>query len=264
MSLPLPDLIIRAALEAGDKIMEIYSAENFDIEIKQDASPLTSADKASHNIILQYLEQTPFPVISEESKSAAYSTRSKWMQYWLIDPLDGTKEFIKRNGEFTVNIAFIEHGVPTMGVVYAPAKQWLYIGVDGEGAWKMDLNNERFSSNWKEKGQRLPVTRPEGKKFTVVASRTHASRETNEYVAKLAEKHGELEFVSMGSSLKICLVAEGKADIYPRLSPTMEWDTAAGDAVARCAGCSVVQFERGTPLQYNKENLLNPWFIEQR
>lgn len=258
------DCIISAALEAGDKILDIYDENKFTVELKGDKSPLTLADKESNYIITHYLEQTPYPIISEESKSEAYNERSQWAQYWLVDPLDGTKEFINRNGEFTVNIALIDHGKPVIGVVYAPVKQWLYIGVEGEGAWKLELDNHKLPDNWKELGERLPLKTTESRKYTVVGSRSHASKETGEFVTQLQEKHGEVDFLSMGSSLKLCLVAEGKADIYPRLAPTMEWDTAAGDAIARCAGCTVIQYENGEPLQYNKENLLNPWFIVQR
>ena len=260
----LPDLILHAAIEAGERILEIYNREDFDIELKDDKSPLTLADKESHHKIIEFLKQTPYPVISEESKSDAYSIRSQWPQYWLIDPLDGTKEFIKQNGEFTVNIALIRNGKPVMGVVYAPVKRWLYIGIEAEGAWKLELEDDKLPSNWKEKGQQLPIPTDRNRKFTVVGSRSHASEATDAFVAELEAKHGELDFLSMGSSLKLCLVAEGKADIYPRLAPTMEWDTAAGDAVARGAGCQVVQYENGEPLQYNKENLLNPWFIVRR
>lgn len=151
-----------------------------------------------------------------------------------------------------------------LGVVYTPVKEWLYIGSQEEGAWKLELQNHQLPENWKEVGQRLPIENGTKRSYTVVGSRSHRSEETDEFISKLEQEHGELNFVSMGSSLKICLVVEGKADIYPRLAPTMEWDTAAGDAIARSAGCEVVQFENREPLQYNKENLLNPWFIVQR
>ena len=168
---------------------------------------------------------------------------------------------MKRNGEFTVNIALIKEGFPVLGVVYAPVKQWLYLGASGEGAWKLELKEHQLPENWKEVGERLPAKVSKVRKYTVVGSRSHASEETNDFISKLQEVHGDIAFVSMGSSLKLCLVAEGVADIYPRMAPTMEWDTAAGDAIARSAGYRVLQYENDAPLQYNKENLLNPWFV---
>ncbi|WP_242916759.1 3'(2'),5'-bisphosphate nucleotidase CysQ [Pontibacter liquoris] len=258
------ELIINAALKAGQKVNDIYNENSFTVELKEDLSPLTMADKASHEIIAQILKETPYPVISEESRNAAYSTRKQWPVYWLLDPLDGTKEFIKRNGEFTINIALIKHKEPVMGVVYAPIKKWLYIGIAEEGAWKLELADHALPNNWKEQAQLLPLTTSEKKRYTVVGSRSHASKETDDFVAGLETKYGDLSFISMGSSLKLCLVAEGLADIYPRLAPTMEWDTAAGDAIARSAGCKVVQYINGEPLQYNKVELLNPWFVVQR
>ncbi|GAB3535501.1 3'(2'),5'-bisphosphate nucleotidase CysQ [Pontibacter brevis] len=259
----LSQLISSAAIEAGVKILEIYEQE-FAVEYKSDESPLTMADKKAHEVIAAHLEKTPYPILSEEGSQIAYEERKNWPAYWLIDPLDGTKEFVKRNGEFTVNIALIKAGVPVLGVVYAPVKQWLYIGASGEGARKLELKEHKLPDNWKEAGDSLPLKINEGRKYTVVGSRSHRSEETEAFVAKLQEEHGEVAFVSMGSSLKLCLVAEGVADIYPRLAPTMEWDTAAGDAIARSVGCSVVQYHTDAPLQYNKENLLNPWFVVKR
>ncbi|RDV16110.1 3'(2'),5'-bisphosphate nucleotidase [Pontibacter diazotrophicus] len=259
----LSKLISSAAIEAGIKILKIYEQE-FTVEYKSDESPLTLADKMAHEVIVSFLEKTPYPVLSEEGSRIPFEDRKNWPSYWLIDPLDGTKEFVKRNGEFTVNIALIKNNVPVLGVVYAPVKQWLYVGASGEGAWKLELTEHQLPDNWKEAGKSLPLKAAEGRKYTVVGSRSHRSEETEAFVARLQEEHGEVAFVSMGSSLKLCLVAEGVADIYPRLAPTMEWDTAAGDAIARSAGCSVVQYHTGTPLQYNKENLLNPWFVVKR
>lgn len=252
-----------AAIKAGVEILEVYE-DKFTVEYKSDESPLTLADKKAHRVIAAFLEQTPYPVLSEEGRSIPFEERKHWDSYWLVDPLDGTKEFVKRNGEFTVNIALITKGEPVLGVVYAPVKQWLYVGTSGEGAWKLELKEHQLPEKWKKAGTRLPLKAPEGKKFTVVGSRSHATSETEAFIAELQEKHGEIEFMSMGSSLKLCLVAEGTADIYPRMAPTMEWDTAAGDAIARSTGCSVVQYENETSLQYNKENLLNPWFVVKR
>lgn len=232
---------IRAAIEAGQDIMAIYDdpAADFEVERKADNSPLTRADKAAHARIVSYLEPTGIPVLSEEGAHLPYSIRRNWDRLWIVDPLDGTKEFIKRNGEFTVNIALVENGVPVLGVIYVPVKQQLYHS-------KMEMKEV--------------APRP----FTVVASRSHLSPETAAFIEELRKEHPDLELISSGSSLKICLVAEGKADIYPRHAPTMEWDTAAGDAIARAAGCIVMDAQTGTPLVYNKEDLHNPWFIVSR
>ena len=259
----LIDQIALAAVEAGKEILQVYEKE-FTVEYKADESPLTLADSRAHDIITRYLEQTPYPILSEEGRDIPFEERARWDNYWLVDPLDGTKEFVNRSGEFTVNIALIRDGKPVMGVVYTPVKKWLYIGSEEEGAWKLELENHQLPGSWRTVAEHLPVKNATKRNFTVVGSRSHRSKETDDFIAKLEEEHGELNFVSMGSSLKICLVVEGTADVYPRLAPTMEWDTAAGDAIARSAGCEVVQFENGEPLRYNKENLLNPWFIVQR
>ncbi len=243
---------VEAALSAGRDIMAIYDdpSSDFGIERKADNSPLTRADKAAHARIMTYLEPTDIPVLSEEGAHLPFDVRRQWRRLWIVDPLDGTKEFIKRNGEFTVNIALVEDGVPVMGVIYVPVKRQLYYGVAGQGAVK------------EEEGVSSPLPLSVGERpFTVVASRSHLSPETADFIEDLRREHPDLELVSSGSSLKICLVAEGKADIYPRHAPTMEWDTAAGDAIARAAGRIVVDALTGEPLRYNKEDLHNPWFI---
>ncbi|OKL39878.1 3'(2'),5'-bisphosphate nucleotidase CysQ [Pontibacter flavimaris] len=256
--------VLHAATKAGREISKIYRSE-IGVEYKADLSPITKADRKGHAIIVDYLKRnTDIPILSEEGANIPYETRADWSEYWLIDPLDGTKEFINRNGEFTVNIALIRGGLPVLGVVYAPVKQWLYIGIEGEGAWRLELENHQLPADWNSVGNKLPLQHSNKGKYTIVGSRSHASKETDEYITKLEALHTNLDFISMGSSLKICLVAEGKADLYPRLAPTMEWDTAAGDAIARAAGCKVIQYGTGEPLRYNKENLLNPWFIVQR
>ncbi|MCX2739966.1 3'(2'),5'-bisphosphate nucleotidase CysQ [Pontibacter anaerobius] len=257
------DLILTASIKAGEGIVSIYESAH-SIDYKADNSPITEADKVGHRIINRYLNQTVYPILSEEGKNVHLSERIKWDNYWLVDPLDGTKEFINKNGEFTVNIALISAGTPVIGVVYVPVKKWLYVGIEGEGAWKLELEDHQLPPDWKSAGIKLPVDQCNNDCYTVVGSRSHTTEETNKFISNLEKKHGELSFLSMGSSLKICLVAEGKADIYPRLAPTMEWDTAAGDAIARSAGCKVVQYETGEPLQYNKKNLLNPWFVVKR
>lgn len=258
---------IRAALDAGRRIMNIYTdpAQDFGIERKADNSPLTLADKAAHACIVQYLDPTGIPVLSEEGAHLPHAERSGWKSFWLVDPLDGTKEFIKRNGEFTVNIALIIDGRPHMGVIYVPAQHRLYFADSLLGSYRVDDIDE-----WPEgeklpallqRAQRLPMAQPQDRPYTIVASRSHLSPETEEYIRQMRDEHGQVETVSSGSSLKICLVAEGSADAYPRYAPTMEWDTAAGHAIAACAGCQCLQ--AGTPdaLVYNKEDLHNPWFL---
>lgn len=242
--------IIQLAKQAGKAIMEIYQ-KDFDVYDKSDASPLTEADLAAHKILVEGLSQlTPFPVLSEESSDEIKEERLKWEEYWLIDPLDGTKEFIKKNGEFTVNVALIQHGKPTFGVVYAPALDILYIGDKEGGAFKQEGNKKQEKISVRPKPEKTAD-------FIIVGSRSHQS---DEFKAFIQDFPGA-EIVSMGSSLKLCLVAEGKADIYPRLGLTSEWDTAAAHAIVEAAGGQVLQAEKNKPLQYNKENLLNPFFI---
>ena len=236
------------AIEAGNAIMEIYQ-KDFQIDHKDDKSPLTEADTKSNEIICNALLQMypDIPIMSEENKTVLYQERKKWEYYWCIDPIDGTKEFIKKNGEFTINIALIYKDTPVLGVVYAPAINALYSAKKGEGAF---LN-----------GQKLPLKQNNDKKekLWVVASKSHLSPETQKFIDNLDAK--EIEQVSKGSSLKLCMVAEGSADIYPRLSPTMEWDTAAADVIVRESGKMTYQYETSMPLVYNKEDLLNPWFV---
>lgn len=261
---------IDAALKAGEMILSIYNdpASDFEIERKADNSPLTIADRKAHEAIEAILSKTPFPILSEEGKHLDYSVRQGWEMLWVVDPLDGTKEFIKRNGEFTVNIALIKNSVPVLGVIYVPVKKDLYFAVEGVGAYKCSglIGLEDDSVTFKhmiKDSERIPLNDPKDH-FIVVASRSHLSPETEEYIAELKKKHGGVELISSGSSIKICLVAEGIADVYPRFAPTMEWDTAAGHAIARAAGMEVYQFGKNEPLQYNKENLLNPWFIVEK
>lgn len=256
---------IDAALCAGKDILSIYNnpESDFQIEKKADNSPLTIADKKAHEAIAKYLQNTPYPLLSEEGRHLSYAERSKWTTLWIVDPLDGTKEFIKRNGEFTVNIALVHHSIPVMGVIYLPVKKELYFAGENLGAYKLSDFTVRGDAPLEElmaKAVRLPV-KSEHDKFVIVASRSHLSPETEDYIGKMKRCHPDVELISSGSSIKICLVAEGKADVYPRFAPTMEWDTAAGHAIARAAGMEVYQAGGEEPLQYNKEDLLNPWFI---
>jgi 3'(2'), 5'-bisphosphate nucleotidase len=259
---------ITAAIKAGEEILKIYNdpKADFSVEKKADNSPLTIADKASHNVIGSYLEKTGIPILSEEGLAIGYSERKKWDMFWLIDPLDGTKEFIKKNGEFTVNIALVKKGRAVMGVIYVPVSSTLYFGSEEDGAWKIERKSVNIDlKTIKTYGTRLPANTNNNdnnnNSFRVVGSRSHMSKETEEYIKELEKEHQKIEIVSKGSSLKICMVAEGSAHQYPRFGPTMEWDTAAGHAIANAAGKKLWLTDLSGELQYNKENLLNPYFI---
>lgn len=252
---------IRAALEAGKAILEVYHSEEFDVEMKGDNSPLTKADKASHNIIMSFLSKTNIPVLSEEGKSIPYEERKDWKLLWIIDPVDGTKEFIKRNGEFTVNIALIENQKPLIGVIFVPVTGELYFSSKEMGAYKVKVNPEDFDvENLFSNAKKLPLQRHDNT-FTIVASRSHMSTETETYVQEMRDLHGEVNLISKGSSLKLCMVAEGVANCYPRFAPTMEWDTAAGQAICEHAGFNVVDWKTKKNMLYNREELLNNWFL---
>jgi len=257
----LTQLAIKAAIEASKDILTIYKSDDFEIESKEDNSPLTKADKAAHNIISSILQESKIPILSEEGKSIPYETRKYWNKLWIVDPIDGTKEFIKRNGEFTVNIALIENNKPVIGVILAPASGVLYFSEKNMGAFKSTTNLDYFNpENLLAEALPLPLNH-ENKVYTVVASRSHLSKETEAYVENLRTKHGEVKFISIGSSLKLCMVAEGKANCYPRFAPTMEWDTAAGQAICEAAGFQVLDFKTKKSMIYNREDLLNNWFI---
>ncbi len=243
------DVLLDIAREAGAAIMEIYAGD-FRVETKSDESPLTCADRASHEVIVRRLmEHFPeIPVLSEEGLDIDFAERCSWERFWLVDPLDGTKEFIKKNGEFTVNIALIENGRVVFGVVYVPARQTLYWGGAEQPAMSQVGDGEAYAIKVKQSVAEQGLT--------VVMSRSHPSPELEVYLQDLSVA----DAVSVGSSLKFCVVAEGKADLYPRLGPTMEWDVAAGHAVVEAAGGQVTTID-GDILKYNKENLLNPYFI---
>ena len=253
-------LAIKASLEAGEEIMKVY-ASDFEVETKDDESPLTVADKHANDIIISYLKQTDIPIISEENKQRDFSERKQWEQFWIVDPLDGTKEFVKRNGEFTVNIALVKNGKPLIGVIYVPDSKTLYFAeVDTKKSFKVTLENHNTPLD--EIFKNASEIKPQQDKdlARIVGSRSHLNIETQKFINTISENE-EVEIVSKGSSLKFCLVAEGKADLYPRFAPTMEWDTAAGHAICLAVGVSVTELPANTPLQYNKENLLNPWFL---
>jgi 3'(2'), 5'-bisphosphate nucleotidase len=245
----------RIARQAGEAVLEVYGSE-FLVDVKEDKSPLTEADRRSNDVIVSALSSLypEIPIISEETRTVAYEERKDWEYFWLVDPLDGTKEFIKRNGEFTVNIALVRGQTPVAGVVFQPVGDRLYYAVEGKGAWKSIEGGEpeklTGGTHYKEKSE-----------VVVVASRSHLTDDVRDFVSNLEAEGKKVDFLSAGSSLKLCLVAEGSADVYPRLGPTMEWDTGAAHAIALEAGRRVVEHGTGNPLLYNKENLLNPFFI---
>jgi 3'(2'), 5'-bisphosphate nucleotidase len=258
--------IIKTALDAGQAILEVYGRD-FEVEFKADESPLTEADLASHHIIAKGLAETPYPVLSEESGDIPYDVRAGWETYWLVDPLDGTREFVKRNGEFTVNIALIDRGVPVLGVVYAPVLDVLYCGMSDVGSRKWDVESGKTA--WKAdhcsrksleellaaieplSTSNIPLSTMRGQRaapLRVVASKSHCNDETLRFITALENEFGPVERVSCGSSLKLCMVAEGSADIYPRIAPTMEWDTAAAHAVVAAAGGQVFVYDPALPI----------------
>lgn len=241
--------LVALARQAGEAILEVYAGE-FEVDHKADQTPLTQADLASHNLIRDALaELTPeIPLLSEESAELPWPLRQDWREYWLVDPLDGTREFVNRNGEFTVNIALVREHRPVLGVVHVPVRNQTYFGADDHGAWRRDGNGAAVQIH-----SRKPPRRP----LVVVGSRSHANPKLEECLRDV----GPYEMVSMGSSLKFCLVAEGAADLYPRLGPTSEWDTAAAQAVVEAAGGAVLGLD-GAPIPYNsKASCLNPWFV---
>lgn len=261
---------LRAAKRAGEAILEVYDSD-FAVGQKDDKSPLTLADKRSHETIAGVLEQTitvnnsTVPILSEEGRDIPYDERKKWEYFWLVDPLDGTKEFVRRNGEFTVNIALIHKHKPVLGIVYIPVKDVFYFAAINFGTYKLE-NSETITDDLSiealiSKSQRLPLDNNNKTYLTIIGSRSHTSEEFSEFVKRLEAKYGNVEYISSGSSLKLCIVAEGKADVYPRFGPTMEWDTAAGQAIVEQADGSVIDIQTRKPLRYNKDNLLNPFFI---
>jgi 3'(2'), 5'-bisphosphate nucleotidase len=255
-------IAVNACLMAGEKILTVRNT-SVKTTLKEDKSPVTEADLASQKIILDYLQQSNLPVISEESQNSEYSIRKEYKNYWLVDPLDGTKDFIQGSDGFTVNIAYMHHEYPVAGVVYAPAMQELYFNLAGKEALKLKTNNiQQFdtTNDLLKKSQPVNVF-SESTSLRIVASKSHLNDKTKQYIESVKLKAGNIEIVTIGSSLKFCLIAEGKADIYPRFGPTMEWDTAAGQAVAEAAGALVLNAGNNKRLQYNKEILKNPEFI---
>ena len=263
---------IAAAQQAGEEILAVYGT-GFTVEQKEDRSPLTEADKRAHAAIVKALAGTGLPILSEEGREIPLAERQGWEHYWLVDPLDGTKEFIKRNGEFTVNIALMARDeapigplgahTPVGGVIHVPVKDTLYFAWQGGGAYR-GAGNLQAADAYERAAhtERLPVT-TQRDAYTIVASRSHPSPDTQAFIERMEQEHGRVETVSMGSALKICLVAEGAADVYSRYAPTMEWDTAAGHAIAREAGRDLTDVSTNARMRYNKQDLLNNWFIVQ-
>jgi 3'(2'), 5'-bisphosphate nucleotidase len=253
---------IESSIAAGKVIMGIYE-KDFQIDFKNDNSPLTEADMAANTVIMDYLKKTNIPIISEENKQISYAIRKEWTSCWIVDPLDGTKEFVKKNGEFTVNIALVKNGLPEFGVIYVPATGVLYFGyVSRQKAYRITIDHSNYTisdilknASEIQPQQNLNIIR-------VVGSRSHMNQETLDFVENLRQKSQKgIELVSKGSSLKFCLVAEGSADVYPRFAPTMEWDTAAGQAICMATGLKVIDTTTNEEMQYNKENLLNSYFL---
>ncbi|TRX72026.1 3'(2'),5'-bisphosphate nucleotidase CysQ [Carboxylicivirga sp. M1479] len=259
----LLQIAIKASLIAGKEILHVFNSDDFGVRLKSDDSPLTEADLKSHQVIESALLSTGIDILSEEGDEIDFEDRKTWNKLWIVDPLDGTKEFIKRSGEFTVNIALVDGQKPVMGVVFAPYLGCLYWG-DESGAYKVDLSDDWINKHMDALMEelvpkQLPLRQPDV--CTVVASVSHFSAETEKYISALKKKVGEVELVSRGSSLKMCLVAEGSAHLYPRLGPTMEWDTAAGQAVVEAAGGQLYDWATKQPMQYNRQDLLNGWFL---
>ena len=256
--------VISIAVEAGQEIMEVYKRD-FTVEHKEDDSPLTEADKRAHNVIAKGLHEADpeTPVISEEGNTVEYEKRKDWESFWLVDPLDGTKEFVKKNDEFTVNIAKIEGQYPVMGVIYVPAQDVLYIGSQSFGAYKVTEVTSKLPLSeelLQQHGEKLSASEPEGD-VHVVASRSHMSAETEAFINELKATYSGVDVVSAGSSLKFCLIAEGNAHFYPRYAPTMEWDTGAGQAIVEAGGGTVVRYEDNERFFYNRKDQTNGWFV---
>jgi 3'(2'), 5'-bisphosphate nucleotidase len=264
----LLNLAINAAITAGKEILKIYETDFF-VETKSDNTPVTLADKAASDSIILALTPTNIPIISEEEAILDYEIRKNWPRVWLVDPLDGTKEFVKRNGEFTVNIALIENKQPVIGVIYSPVSKDLYFAAVNYGSFKVDgpsvlVEKSKGDSDLVENLKKLGVKLPNQKlpkTYTVVASRSHLSKDINQHIDKLKNLYGAVDVINVGSSIKQCWVAEGKAHEYMRLGTTMEWDTAAGQCILEQSGSQLLDLETSLPMRYNKENMKNSFFI---
>jgi 3'(2'), 5'-bisphosphate nucleotidase len=257
----LIDESINAAILAGIEIRKIYSLADFGVQLKEDQTPVTLADQNAHTIILKILESTGLPVLSEEGIHLNYPERKNWDLFWMVDPLDGTKEFIKRNDEFTVNIALIQNYSTIYGVIYSPISRELFVGIPGTGAYKFLNPDERCTFQTIQSSGIKLQAKTKTDEFIVAVSRSHMNRKTEDYIENLRNENEPIRIISKGSSLKFCLIAEGDATIYPKFGTTMEWDTAAGHAILKAVGKNILLPDLKTELTYNKENLENPHFI---
>jgi 3'(2'), 5'-bisphosphate nucleotidase len=253
-------IAIEASVKAGKKILEIYNSDDFIVEYKSDESPLTLADKSSDEIIKNALKASNIPILSEEGDALDYDKRRDLKHLWIVDPLDGTKEFIKKNNEFTVNIALVENNRSTLGVIYAPALKVLYFSEEKFGSYKLELKTSTLSSLDYSRAIKLPVSINKNN-YGVVTSRSHLDKETLSYIENLKNIRSNVKSVPTGSSLKFCLLAEGKANCYPRFFPCMEWDTAAGQIICKEAGFELIDQTTNNQMLYNRENLLNNSFV---
>ena len=255
---------IEAAVNAGSIIMDIYENQIVDVERKSDDSPVTIADKKADIYIQNALQSTEIPVSSEEGEHASYEVRENWQKCWIVDPLDGTKQFIKRNGEFTVNIALVENGISLLGVIYIPAEKSLYYAIPAEKkAFKIELEAHTITKSTLQNAVEI-FAASENDIVTLTSSHSSGNQGVLNLINTLEAEGKEVNLIKAGSSLKFCLMAEGKASYYPRCAPTMEWDTAAGHAICNAVGLEVYSLETNKPLKYNKKNLLNPWFLVRK
>ncbi|QZE12773.1 3'(2'),5'-bisphosphate nucleotidase CysQ [Halosquirtibacter laminarini] len=257
-------LAMQAALRGGKEIHKIYRRNDLEVDYKEDHSPVTIADKKASEVICDILSLTNIPVLSEEEQFPSYQERKDWDYLWIIDPLDGTKEFIKRNNDFTVNIALVHRGRPVLGIIYIPIADILYYGNIDEGAYMCKNAHKMDPEEILQKAISIPTTTLRDK-YTVVGSKSHMNEDTRKFFDQVIQERGEenTQIIHCGSSIKMCMVAEGKADIYPRCSNIMEWDIAAGHAICEAAGCIVTKFD-GSPLEYNKKEFKQPWFVVKR
>lgn len=250
---------IAAAIKASEAIMEIY-ATDFSTHLKGDGSPVTSADLTSSDIISSYLLPTSIPITGEETLKQPYAERKEWDECWCVDPLDGTKEFVRKNGEFVVSIGLIKKQQPHFGVIASPVSRRMIIGGEDIGAYIFSFDEFEYPEKWKKLGQISTINKP----VVVISSRSHYSGDLLSIIQSIEKNYGQIASARMGSALKFFDLAQGKADVYPRLAPTMEWDIIAGHAIYKAVGGDVLNLETNLPLTYNKESLFNPYFIASK
>jgi len=267
MTIPTPEpnlqLALQASLQAGEAILQVYRTGNFQVELKHDHSPVTLADKKASDIITRILNQSQLPVISEEASIPPYEERKQWQSFWLVDPLDGTREFIKKNGEFTVNIALLRNNHPKIGIIYAPVPDTLYLTSPQTGPHLITQAHKTLHHNILEQATRLPIQK-QNRPYRILTSRSHTGTRTQALIDSTKKEHPDLETIPLGSALKLAKIASGEADLYIRFGPTMEWDTAAGHALLNATGAKIIDTNTKRPLTYNKPDLHNPSFIARR